>query len=479
MSCYQLLKLNSNSADLSIDQGNVVNLAEVIKRFSVKTPVLDFKLAGNVLQLYSRNELGVTELRQVILQTSTGNSSVAVSSTSTIGSVIQNGIITSSVKVSQTVGNKILINNDGLFVDSIETPITANDSTSINFHQTDTLGHIMSASVNISAFAGNALILKNDGLYVSVSSVTTSFIRGLLTANAPIVYDSSTGVFSIPKATTSVDGYLGSTDWNTFNTKANTVTALGTGTNLFKQKTGVNLEFKSIKAGIGGISLVTSGDDILINNTNLAPSVNAGSAQTILASGATTSLAGAIVPNTGTTVSGSWLFLSGPSVPTLSDYGVVNPVVTGLNSVGSYKFRLIGINSIGLANTGDVSINVISGGGGGDTIYYSAQSSATPPNASAVAAGATFSQNGAIDVPIDWTSFNSAPLFCWAAIPALGGTYPKNYYYMTSINNGHIGDVTDLFPAPTQVTISSIVYNVYFTSYPTQFTDICQLKNAP
>ena len=42
--------------------------------------------------------------------------------------------------------------------------------------------------------------------------------RGLI-ANAPLSYNSSTATFSISQATTSTDGYLSSTDWNTFNNK--------------------------------------------------------------------------------------------------------------------------------------------------------------------------------------------------------------------------------------------------------------------
>ena len=41
-----------------------------------------------------------------------------------------------------------------------------------------------------------------------------------LSASSPLSYNSGTGVFSIPAATSSVDGYLTSTDWTTFNNKA-------------------------------------------------------------------------------------------------------------------------------------------------------------------------------------------------------------------------------------------------------------------
>jgi hypothetical protein len=42
-----------------------------------------------------------------------------------------------------------------------------------------------------------------------------------LSASAPLSYNNLTGAFTISQATTSIDGYLSSTDWNTFNGKQN------------------------------------------------------------------------------------------------------------------------------------------------------------------------------------------------------------------------------------------------------------------
>lgn len=45
-----------------------------------------------------------------------------------------------------------------------------------------------------------------------------------LSASAPLSYNNTTGVFSISQANTSTNGYLSSTDWNTFNNKQNALT---------------------------------------------------------------------------------------------------------------------------------------------------------------------------------------------------------------------------------------------------------------
>lgn len=48
---------------------------------------------------------------------------------------------------------------------------------------------------------------------------TPALARAALSVNAPLLYDNTTGVFSIPGAGTANDGYLTFTDWNTFNGK--------------------------------------------------------------------------------------------------------------------------------------------------------------------------------------------------------------------------------------------------------------------
>lgn len=53
---------------------------------------------------------------------------------------------------------------------------------------------------------------------------TDSSIRGLFSGTAPITFNASTGAIGITQATTSTNGYLSSTDWNTFNGKQSALT---------------------------------------------------------------------------------------------------------------------------------------------------------------------------------------------------------------------------------------------------------------
>jgi hypothetical protein len=97
--------------------------------------------------------------------------------------------------------------------------------------------------------------------------------RGIL-ANAPLSYNSSTSTLSISQATGSANGYLSSTDWNTFNNKqsalTNPVTGTGT-TNYLPKFTGTSTIGNSAiydNGGNIGIGIATSTTTLeLFSNT--------------------------------------------------------------------------------------------------------------------------------------------------------------------------------------------------------------------
>lgn len=82
----------------------------------------------------------------------------------------------------------------------------------------------LSGGTGISYNSGTGVISYSGTVY------TDSSVRGLFSATAPLSYNSTTGAFTISQATTSTDGYLSSTDWNTFNGKQNALTNPVTGT---------------------------------------------------------------------------------------------------------------------------------------------------------------------------------------------------------------------------------------------------------
>lgn len=73
---------------------------------------------------------------------------------------------------------------------------------------------------SVNTQTGN-VVLNSDNINEGSSNLyfTNARARTLLSANAPLGYNSSSGVFSIPQATSSDNGYLSATDWVTFNQK--------------------------------------------------------------------------------------------------------------------------------------------------------------------------------------------------------------------------------------------------------------------
>lgn len=112
-----------------------------------------------------------------------------------------------------------------------------------------------------------------------------------------------------------------------------------------------------------------------------------------------------------------------------------------------------------------------------DIIFVGAQSGGTPPVAATILAGNITSQNGANNVVADWTPFNATPQFTWVAIPNKGGTYTKNNWFQTVVNNGTIGGGGSAFATPTTVVVSGNSYLVYITNFATQWTGTVLMEN--
>jgi hypothetical protein len=66
--------------------------------------------------------------------------------------------------------------------------------------------------------SGTTISYDNSTYYLA-SNPSAFIALTALSATAPLSYSNTTGVFSISQATTSTNGYLSSTDWNTFNNK--------------------------------------------------------------------------------------------------------------------------------------------------------------------------------------------------------------------------------------------------------------------
>jgi hypothetical protein len=122
-------------------------------------------------------------------------------------------------------------------------------------------------NVRVSTQAGNAISILSDGLFVgTTSNYDDQDARNAFSGLSPIIVNNDTGQISIGMASSLSTGALTQSDWTLFNNKANTAINLGSGVDVFKQKNGVNLEFRRISNGTG-MNIVQSGDSIVINST--------------------------------------------------------------------------------------------------------------------------------------------------------------------------------------------------------------------
>jgi hypothetical protein len=112
--------------------------------------------------------------------------------------------------------------------------------------------------------AGTILTVVANGIGGGASKAAFS-------ATAPMAYDSNTGVFSIPAATSSQDGYLTSANWTTFNNKQNALTLTVTGSSGAATLTGATLNIPTYTlAGLGGQAALNGTGFVKISGTTIS-----------------------------------------------------------------------------------------------------------------------------------------------------------------------------------------------------------------
>lgn len=420
-------------------------------------------------------------------------------------------------KISASAGNALIVKTDGMYVPvssqggsytdaqarnaiSVILPLTYNSITGvlgINKASATLAGHLSSADWNIFNSKEPAVPLGTTAQYyrgdktwqlLSTTVVpegsnqyfTGARARAVLGATAPIYYNPITGVISTVTASGSQDGYLSSSDWTIFNSKVTdgldlaSVNAIG----VYKDKNSSNvLEFRGVR-GRTGITTSLVGDDIVLDAIGSIPVANAGGDKGITLPTSSVTMTGSATTPSGTITSTTWLLMSGPSGSLITDASSLTTTVTQLTE-GTYIFRLLAVNSFGLVNTDDVAVAVSGGSIPLDTVFIGVKSTGTTPTQSEILAAVSSSQNGALNVTADWISQSAAaPVFCFFAIPDNGAAYEKNKWYVDTINNGHIGDPSDLFGALAVVNVSGTNYSVGITNYATQFTAICSLQKV-
>jgi hypothetical protein len=95
--------------------------------------------------------------------------------------------------------------------------------------------------------------------------------KAAFSATAPMAYDSNTGVFSMPAATGSQNGFLTSANWTTFNNKQNALTLTVTGSSGAATLTGATLNIPTYTlAGLGGQPALNGTGFVKISGTTIS-----------------------------------------------------------------------------------------------------------------------------------------------------------------------------------------------------------------
>jgi len=132
------------------------------------------------------------------------------------------------------------------------------------------------APSEFTATNGTSIVLAsgipaNTILTVVANGIGGAASKSAFSATAPMAYDSNTGVFSMPAATTSQNGYLTSANWTTFNAKQNALTLTVTGSSGASTLTGATLNIPTYTlAGLGGQAALSGTGFVKISGTTIS-----------------------------------------------------------------------------------------------------------------------------------------------------------------------------------------------------------------
>lgn len=195
-------------------------------------------------------------------------------------------------------------------------------------------------SLTTTGASGAATLISN---ILNIPAYTLAGLGGIsltsLSASSPLLYNNTTGVFSIQVANGSQNGYLSSTDWTTFNSKQATITLTTTGSSGSATLVGATLNVPTYSlSGLGG---VPTSRQLTINGT--AYDLSADRSWSV---GTVTSVAASITGNS----------LS------ISNSPIINS--------GTLAFSFLGNATQYVRGDGQLATLPTNGGGGGASVSY-------------------------------------------------------------------------------------------------------------
>jgi predicted heme/steroid binding protein len=249
------LTINGTTYDLSADRSWTIPVHDAVtigtaNGLSLSTQVLSLGLASSSANgaLSSTDWSTFNGKQNTITLTTTGTSGAAtlVGATlnipqyadqfvGTVTSVAALTLGTTGTDLSSTVANgtttPVITLNVPTASATNRGALSSGDWTTFNNKQ---------AALNGTGFvkiSGTTISYDNSTYYLA-SNPSAFIALTALTASSPLSYNNTTGAFTIAQASGSVNGFLSSTDWTTFNNKQNTITnpVTGTGTTNYLPK---------------------------------------------------------------------------------------------------------------------------------------------------------------------------------------------------------------------------------------------------
>jgi hypothetical protein len=150
-----------------------------------------------------------------------------------------------------------------------------------------------------------AVVLDTDDIQELVSPTNKWFTdtraRAALSASSPLAYNSGTGVFSIPAATSSQNGYLTSTDWTTFNSKQAALSGTG-----FVKISGTTISYDNSTYALDSAVVKLTGNQTIAGvktfTTGIVADVTTGGTQGFASTNSSTSGSSIFLQNNSTSI---------------------------------------------------------------------------------------------------------------------------------------------------------------------------------
>jgi hypothetical protein len=263
------LTINGTALDLSADRtwsvGTVTSVnASVPTGFSVGSAVtssgnitIGFASGYSLPTTTSQANWDTAYTNRILTVTTTGNNGSAslISNTLNIPTYTLVGLGGMSNPFSSTIGQMIYSNSAGAPLS-----LAGNTTTTKKF---------------LSQTGDGANSAAPFWTTIAVADVTGAIGLTALTASSPLLYNNTTGAFSIQQASNLQNGFLSAADWTTFNGKQTQITLTTTGSSgasTFNFSTGALNIPQYTLAGLGGLSNpMTSLGDMIYGNGAGAP----------------------------------------------------------------------------------------------------------------------------------------------------------------------------------------------------------------